>query len=80
MSPLERENLSKAQEELADALNGFDECETSYKAASLRQTTALNRLNNAQKVFDECVAAIKKTSPHSSDWNRNNRKGLPASE
>ena len=36
--------------------------------ASNRETDALNKLNQAQKAFDQAVADSKASAPHRSDW------------
>ena len=40
------------------------------REASRDETSALNRLNEAQKAFDEAVAALRKGAPRDSNWNR----------
>jgi hypothetical protein len=38
------------------------------EAARREQITAINRLNEAQKAFDEAVAALRTSAPRDSGW------------
>jgi len=62
------EELESAQAELEDRSQ-----EESY--ASGRTTTALNRLNNAQKALDEFVGTLKRAASYKSDWKRHDTQG-----
>lgn len=46
------------------------ECTARSRDARNSETDALNRLNEAQKAFDEYVVALKKNAPTESDWKR----------
>lgn len=65
-------SIQSAMNELEEAHNQYDSAHSDSRAANLRETEALNRLNNAQKKFDAAVDAIKKDAPCRSDW-RNKR-------
>ena len=39
-------------------------------AAQRSETDALNRVNEAQKHFDELVTLVKKSAPRDTDWKR----------
>ena len=53
---------------LAEARTAFEEVEAEKKAIERRMTAATNRLNDAQKTFDEAVAQIKKDAPWNTKW------------
>lgn len=38
--------------------------------ARREETEAINKVNEAQKHFDELVALVKKSAPYSTDWRR----------
>lgn len=40
------------------------------RRASREEMDAINRINEAQKKFDELVAMVKKSAPHNTDWKR----------
>lgn len=68
--------LAEAQAAVDAATIEHTEACTLYQEISRRRTSALNRLNDAQKQFDAAVAEYRKGSPaHDSDWNRS--KGTP---
>lgn len=69
------DDISKAFKELADAAERYNECSQQVSFARSAETTALNRLNNAQKALDELVASLRKAAPRDSDWRRS--KGEP---
>ena len=67
--------------QLAVAAGGLEAAKTDYQAkktaldhASSEETTALNRLNRAQREFDAAIKAVKDKSEYRSDWanKRNN--------
>jgi uncharacterized protein YdeI (YjbR/CyaY-like superfamily) len=61
--------------DLMDAIQVHEKLTQAEREAVTNATNARNRLNTAQKKFDELVATLKKDSPSGSDWARN--KGGP---
>lgn len=45
--------------------------------AKRAETDAINRVNEAQKQFDELVALVKKEAPRDTDWQRGNSGAKP---
>lgn len=69
--------LSAALIELEAAHLHHEECEQENKATSSRLTSAVNRLNRAQKDVDAQMARLKKErAPWNTDWNSKARGGL----
>jgi hypothetical protein len=50
----------------------------SLAAAQREETTAINKVNEAQKHFDDLVAMVKKSAPRNTDWRR--PVGMPAGD
>lgn len=69
--------LSQLEQSVWEARARYDEAELRYHAASRDQTDCFNRLNEAQKAFDERLIEMRKASPRGSFWN-DSRKGLPS--
>lgn len=66
--------LSDLEVELAGARNQYEEARERASVASREETIALNRLNQAQKAFDERVRELRAEAPARSDWgNRRTR-------
>ena len=61
--------------DLMDAIQVHEKLTQAEREAAINATNARNRLNTAQKKFDDLVATLKKNSPSGSDWARN--KGGP---
>ena len=57
--------------DLMDATQVHEKLSQAEREAAINATNARNRLNTAQKKFDELVATLKKNSPGGSDWARN---------
>jgi len=63
--------------DLDDAQEGFREADASYEAARHARTAAINKLNAAQKAFDDAVIAVRKGAPWDSNWSpRGSLKGI----
>lgn len=62
--------VEQAARELEVALSGYDSARGEAARHRNLETDALNRLNAAQKAFDAAVAALRKTAPLGSDWQR----------
>lgn len=58
------------------ALGNYESAKAAEMQASSEATDALNRLNAAQRAFDDAVADLKKSSPVGTDWNK--RPSFPA--
>ena len=58
--------LLTAVEELAEA---YRECDRNLAIAQRERTEALNRLNAAQKAWDDASKKLRETAPIASDWN-----------
>lgn len=56
--------------ELDEATQRYNELAKIADDAYKAKTAAINRLNTAQKKFDELVRDLKSTAPRSSDWNQ----------
>jgi anti-sigma-K factor RskA len=68
--------LANAVADLAVAGDFHAQKASQARQASSEETDALNRVNEAQKKFDELVAMVKKEAPRASDWKQS--KGVPA--
>lgn len=64
--------IEKAAQNLNEAKGAYEAADFAYQHASGERTSALNRLNQAQKCFDSAVQEIKKDTPAGSDWARIN--------
>lgn len=62
--------LAKAVDALHEATEFHQQKASAAQFARNEETNALNRVNEAQKKFDELVALVKKEAPRSSDWRR----------
>lgn len=71
-------DVSQAFEELESARVSYEDANVNARQASLRETEALNRLNDAQKRFDGLVESIRDQHPHRSDWKTRLRRGEAA--
>lgn len=68
--------LDEAFVELNRANEDYAQCDRLLDEARSRHTSALSRVNRAQKQFDELVAAVKEAAPRDTDWKR--QPGVPA--
>lgn len=68
--------LNDASNKLQEAISLFESADETYRSASRERTAATNRLNDAQKKFDEVVGEIRKAAPRESNWK--SVMGLPA--
>lgn len=66
------EAITIALAELTEATARHAELYELARAASREETEACNRVNRAQKAFDDLVAGMKKTAPVFSDWRKTN--------
>ena len=67
--------LREAAEALDEAHRAYERASSDEAYASREATIALNKLNEAQKAFDEVVSKIKQErGPNSSDWGRSRRE------
>lgn len=64
----EAKMLAEVIGELYSAKGAYQRADHRYRDASKDHTSALNRLNDAQKRFDAVVADMKKAAPRDSDW------------
>lgn len=62
--------MSNAIAEFALALDQHSAAAASTERARRDETTALNRVNEAQKKIDALTAELKKQAPRGSDWRR----------
>lgn len=63
-------DFEAALAELSEATQRYNELTKVANDARMAQTAASNRLNTAQKKFDELVRELKAAAPRSSDWNK----------
>lgn len=61
-------DVSQAFEELESARASYEDANAAARAASQRETAALNKLNDTQKHFDKLVEEIREQHPVRSDW------------
>lgn len=71
--------------ELDDALAALRTAQTLYagakearEVASREETSALNKLNEAQKQFDAAVATVREAPEWGTEWHRQKHPGCPA--
>ena len=69
---------SELFDELKQATEAYKIAESETSAARSRETSALNRLNKAQKAVSDMMFDLKKVAPRDSDWRRSDVRGLPA--
>lgn len=69
--------LDEAIVELNKAVEEYVLCDRLLGEARSRHTSALNRVNKAQKQFDDLVFAVRKAAPRDTDWKR--QPGVPVS-
>lgn len=62
--------LEAAAAALGDALASYVGAKEEAEDASRAATAAKNRLNDAQKGFDEVVKVIREAAPDGSDWSK----------
>ena len=63
-------NVARALENVQNCVKCYDDAEAASSAARSAAADALNRLNEAQKAFDELVVVLKKNAPKASDWRK----------
>lgn len=66
-------SITDLHQALIEAQAAFDAADNEERAASSRRTTALNKLNSAQKAFDAGVEAVRNAAPRDSDWKSRQR-------
>lgn len=69
-------DVSQAFEELESARASYEDANAAARSASMRETDALNRLNDAQKRFDHLVKEIRDQHPARSDWKARSSRGV----
>jgi len=62
--------LDEAICNFAGATDAYITAKQFASEARNRETTCLNRVNEAQKKIDELIVTLKKEAPRDSDWNR----------
>lgn len=65
--------LSNLESELAEAVAQLRAAEDREAMASRETTAWRNKVNEAQKKFDELVREIRATAPRSTDWKASHR-------
>lgn len=66
--------LAAAAEALESAQNVYASAAEKAQAARRDEIGALNRLNSAQKAFDEIVRGMRDAAPSGSDWKSRRRQ------
>jgi len=61
-------DMQEAIEELETASALLMKCQAATSTARNAETTAINRVNEAQKRVDTLIADMKKAAPQGSDW------------
>lgn len=69
----DKTSIEQVATELREARNNYERASSHASMARNAECDALNRLNRAQKAFDQAVAEMKKGHPSDSDWGPNNR-------
>lgn len=69
------ENCAKA---LAKANAEWSEINQRKQAVDREMTTAINKLNEAQKSFDEAVNELRANAPWNSDWHSQRKQRVAA--
>ena len=75
-SPSLNTQLANAVAAVASAQDHYHRAHEAANQARREETTALNKVNEAQRHFDALVAEVKKSAPRDTDWCR--PVGLPA--
>ena len=72
--------MSEAEmfDELKQATEAYKIAESETSAARNRETSALNRLNKAQKAVSDMMFDLKKVAPRDSEWRRSDVRSLLA--
>lgn len=63
-----RMNIASCAELLAKARADFNSAESEHKQSERLMTDARERLNEAQKTFDEAIAELKADAPWNTKW------------
>ena len=63
-----KQDLLAALEELKSASTEHHRCQNIRDAADRELTSAVNRLNKAQRTVDELMAELRKNAPWNTDW------------
>lgn len=69
-SPSLNTQLSNAVAAVASAQDHLTIMTQRVDAARREETDALNKVNEAQRHFDELVAMVKKSAPRNTEWRR----------
>lgn len=69
------ENCAKT---LAEAQAEWEKVELRKRGVDSEMTAATNKLNKAQKTFDEAVAELRKAAPWNTDWHSERKRGCAA--
>lgn len=70
MDALSPPDFAKLIDELNDARGRYESAKIEESTARGNATTALNRLNAAQRAVDGAIEQVKKQAPRDSDWQR----------
>lgn len=62
--------LADAMTEYHDAREALVRAEGEARAASMKETAARNRVNDAQKKIDTILDELRKSAPRDSNWQR----------
>lgn len=69
------EKIKKIYSDLVNAKSVYEDAVSKVASAKVRETEALNRLNDCQKKFDLVVREVKKDAPGNSIWRKLDRAG-----
>lgn len=70
--------LDQALACLNEARDRYSRAKEELDAARSAETSALNKLNDAQKRFDQVVELVRDKPEWGSDWHRRKHPGVPA--
>jgi len=68
--------ILKLASELQDANSAYISAKDRTQIARGEETTALNRLNDAQKRLDAAMAEIRSVAPYDSHWKQSEKRGI----
>ena len=66
-------NLTDLYQAVLDAQGKLEAVKSEEHAVRLKATVALNKFNEATRVFDAAIRDIKKNAPKDTDWRQEQR-------
>lgn len=65
-------SIAELADDVAEATKAYENAVQEVRSAQKQQTSALNRLNEAQKAFSKQIDEFMSHAPTDTDWKRHN--------